>query len=66
MLSWRELHTLMGTDICFWDEMTTPLFELIQRARAAGVEQVLIADPGRPATVLGPGRSLRCTSSAAR
>lgn len=43
-----QLHTLMGTDICFWDEMTTPLFELIQRARGAGVEQVLIADPGRP------------------
>lgn len=43
-----QLHTLMGTDICFWDEMTTPLFKLIQRARAAGVEQVLIADPGRP------------------
>ena len=43
-----QFHTLMGTDICFWDEMTTPLFELIHRARAAGVEQVLIADPGRP------------------
>ena len=43
-----QFHTLMGTDICFWDEMTTPLFELIQRARAAGVEQVLIATPSAP------------------
>lgn len=43
-----DYHTLMGTDICFWDELTTPLFDLIQRAKDAGVEQVLIADPGRP------------------
>ena len=43
-----ELHTLMGTDICFWDEMTSPLFDLIALARSAGTEQILIADPGRP------------------
>ena len=41
-------HTIMGTDICFWDEMTTPLFNLLQLARSAGTEQILIADPGRP------------------
>ena len=41
-------HTVMGTDICFWDEMTTPLFDLLQLARSAGTEQILIADPGRP------------------
>ncbi|MDG1819916.1 MAG: methyltransferase domain-containing protein [Porticoccaceae bacterium] len=41
-------HTLMGTDICFWDEMTSPLFDLIALARSAGTEQILIADPGRP------------------
>ena len=41
-------HTLMGTDICFWDEMTTPLFNLLELARSAGTEQILIADPGRP------------------
>lgn len=41
-------HTLIGADICFWDSMTGVLFNLIRRARKAGVEQVLIADPGRP------------------
>jgi len=43
-----QFHTVMGTDICFWDEMTTPLFKLIKRALGAGVKQILIADPGRP------------------
>lgn len=41
-------HTLMGTDICFWDELTTPLFNLIKLACSAGTQQILIADPGRP------------------
>lgn len=41
-------HTVIGTDICFWDEMTRPLFNLIRRAYKAGVKQILIADPGRP------------------
>ena len=41
-------HTLMGTDICFWDELTTPLYNLIKLARSAGTQQILIADPGRP------------------
>ncbi len=41
-------HTLIGTDICFWDEMTTPLYNLLELARSAGTEQILIADPGRP------------------
>ncbi|MGB0449882.1 MAG: class I SAM-dependent methyltransferase [Porticoccaceae bacterium] len=41
-------HTLMGTDICFWDELTTPLFNLLKLAQSAGTEQILIADPGRP------------------
>ena len=43
-----NFHTLMGTDICFWDEMTSPLFDLLTLARSAGTEQILIADPGRP------------------
>ena len=41
-------QTLMGTDICFWDELTTPLFDLLKLAKNAGTEQILIADPGRP------------------
>ena len=43
-----EFNYLIGTDICFWDEMTTPLFNLIKRSRRAGVNKILIADPGRP------------------
>lgn len=40
-------HTLVGADICFWDELIEPLFKMIKRAMNAGVKQVLIADPGR-------------------
>ena len=43
-----EYQYLIGTDICFWDELTQPLFELIQKAKTAGVKKILIADPGRP------------------
>ena len=43
----QGVHTLIGSEICFWDEMTGPLFNLIKRARAAGVKRILIADPGR-------------------
>ena len=39
---------LIGADICFWDEMTQPLLNLINRGRDAGVKNILIADPGRP------------------
>lgn len=41
------IDVLIGSDICFWDEMSGPLLGLIGRALAAGVRQVLIADPGR-------------------
>lgn len=39
---------VIGTDICFWDEMTAPLFDLLELALEAGVERIIIADPGRP------------------
>jgi len=39
---------VLGSDICFWDELTQPLFELIQRAKESGVKKILISDPGRP------------------
>ena len=50
-LSAEELttfNTILGTDICFWDELTEPLFELIGLALQSGVERIMIADPGRP------------------
>ncbi len=49
-ISKRDLarrHTLIGSDICFWDSMTKPLFNLTRRAIDAGVKQVVFADPGR-------------------
>lgn len=50
-LSARELSsfsTIIGTDIRFWDELTGPLFELVELAINAGVNRIIIADPGRP------------------
>lgn len=41
-------HMLIGSDICFWDSMVEPLFQLAERAIAAGVRRLVIADPGRP------------------
>lgn len=38
---------LIGADICFWDELSAPLFNLVRRAHKAGVRCVL-TDPGRP------------------
>ena len=42
-----EFDAVVAADICFWDELTPVLFNLIKRARRAGVGQVLIADPAR-------------------
>src|SRR5262245_3540321 len=39
---------LVGTDICFWDELVVPLYELVCHGVAAGVAEILLADPGRP------------------
>jgi predicted nicotinamide N-methyase len=43
-----QYQLMIGTDICFWDELTQPLFELLKRSVNAGVERIIIADPGRP------------------
>jgi predicted nicotinamide N-methyase len=53
----QEFDIILGADICFWDEMSGMLHNLIRRAQRAGVSQVLIADPCRaPFTDL----ALRC------
>ncbi|MBT4496661.1 MAG: methyltransferase domain-containing protein [Gemmatimonadetes bacterium] len=39
---------LIGADICFWEEMTDPVYNMVRKAIQAGVQQVIIADPGRP------------------
>jgi predicted nicotinamide N-methyase len=47
-LELAAFSTIIGTDICFWDELTEPLYQLIGLAIGAGVERIIIADPGRP------------------
>ena len=44
----RDYDVILGADICFWDEMAAHLFNLIKRAKRAGVKQILISDPCRP------------------
>ncbi len=39
---------LFGSDICFWDSLVKPLARLVNRSFKAGVERVVITDPGRP------------------
>lgn len=43
----NDVHTVIGSDICFWDEMVKPLYKLIDRALDAGAKRIAIADPGR-------------------
>ncbi len=38
---------IIGGDICFWDQLNDVLFDLFHRAKEAGVEQAIIADPQR-------------------
>ena len=39
---------IVGADICFWEELVDPLYQLIHHGVAAGVADILVADPGRP------------------
>ena len=49
----KNFDVILGADICFWDELTPMLYNMINRAMKAGVQQVIIADPCRsPFTAL--------------
>jgi len=39
---------IVGADICFWEELVDPLYQLVRHGVAAGVADILVADPGRP------------------
>jgi predicted nicotinamide N-methyase len=39
---------LVAADICFWDELVKPVYNLVNRAVRAGIAKILIADPERP------------------
>ena len=44
----EPFDVVVGSDICFWDELVDPLAKMVSRALRAGVKRVIIADPGRP------------------
>lgn len=44
----KKFDVILGADICYWDEMTGILYNLIGRAKRAGVQTIMIADPCRP------------------
>jgi predicted nicotinamide N-methyase len=48
-----DIDIIIGSDICFWDDLVEPLITLLERAFSSGVQLALIADPGR-----GPFASL--------
>lgn len=49
----KDFDVILGADICYWDEMTGILYNLIGRAKKAGVKTIMIADPCRsPFTAL--------------
>jgi len=43
----KREEVMIGADICFWDELVDPLYNLLRRARKAGVKKIVLADPGR-------------------
>ncbi len=43
-----DIDLLIASDICFWDDMADQVFAMIERAVAAGVPRIMIADPLRP------------------
>lgn len=43
----ENFDLMIGADICFWDSMVKPLYNLTKRARDSGVRTVM-TDPGRP------------------
>lgn len=44
----ENFDLMIGADICFWDEMVKPLYNLVRRASKVSGLRVVIADPGRP------------------
>ncbi|HMY38280.1 MAG TPA: methyltransferase domain-containing protein [Marinagarivorans sp.] len=42
-----QFDVIIGSDICFWDQLSEPLLQLINRAQQLNI-RAIIADPGRP------------------
>jgi predicted nicotinamide N-methyase len=43
----QHYDMLIAADICFWDELVNPVFNLVSRAVKAGVKKIIVADPKR-------------------
>ncbi len=43
----QNFDVIIGSDICFWEEMSKPLYSLVKNARSVGVPRIIFADPGR-------------------
>ena len=41
-------QVIIGSDICFWDNLVKPLKLLVNRAFKNGTQRIVITDPGRP------------------
>lgn len=44
----KSIDVMIGSDICFWDDMVDTLKEMMIRALDSGVKTIVFADPGRP------------------
>ena len=42
-----KFDMLIAADICFWDELVDPVYNMVNRAMKAGVKKIVIADPER-------------------
>lgn len=42
-----KFNVLVGADVCFWANLVDELVELFKRAKYAGVNKIIISDPGR-------------------
>lgn len=42
-----NFDVITGSDICFWDDMTRLLYNMIRRALRQNVKHIYISDPGR-------------------
>lgn len=43
----KSYDVILGADICYWEDMTGILYNLIGRAKKAGVKTIMISDPCR-------------------
>ncbi len=54
----KDYDIILGADICFWDEMSAALYNLINRAKKAGVKLSDVSKPKDAAQAVGILRAL--------